>query len=126
MEQPASFMIQIAADLPADQREGLLDALAGRAVQLREVTARDPAGAWLMFMAIGTAVVAAAEGAKAVVGAANEAIKLAETINAWRAKCRAARVTPAARLEAPGRPALDLAAASDDEVLAWFMAGKPE
>jgi hypothetical protein len=27
----------------------------------------------------------------------------------------------AARLEAPGRPALDLATARDDEVLAWFL-----
>jgi hypothetical protein len=123
MTQPASFTLQLAAEMPADQREALLDALAGQSVELREVEARDPDSDWLTFLAIGGGVVVAAEGVKAVAGAANETIKLAETIKSWRAKCRAAKVTPAARLEAPGRPPLDLATAGDDEVLAWFLEG---
>ena len=125
MAQPVSFTIQLAADLPADQREALLDALASQSVELREVEARDPLSVWLTFLAIAGGVVAAAEGVKAVAGAANETIKLAQTINEWRAKCRAAKVKPAARLEAPGRSPLDLASAGDDEVLAWFLAGPP-
>ncbi len=125
MAQLASFTVLIADDLPADQREALLDAFAEQSVMLREVESRDPVSAWLTFLAITGSVVATAEGVKAVAGAADETIKLAQAINEWRAKCRAAGVTPAARLEAPGRPALDLATAGDDALLAWFLAGPP-
>jgi hypothetical protein len=77
------------ADLPADQREALIEALASQSVELREVEACDPASAWLTFLVIAGGVMVAAEGVKAVAGAANETIKLAQTINVWRAKCRA-------------------------------------
>jgi hypothetical protein len=125
MAQLASFTVLIADDLPADQREALLDAFAAQSVALREVEARDPVSAWLVFIGILTAAAAVAKNVKEIAGATNETIKLAQTIKEWRAKCRAAGVTPATRLEAPGRPTLDLATAGDDALLAWFLAGPP-
>src|SRR5689334_24313826 len=99
MTQPTSLTVLIADDLPADQREALLDTFAQQSVMLREVEARDPVSAWLVFMGVLAASAAVAKNVKEIAGAANETIKLAQTIKEWRAKCRAAGVAPAARLE---------------------------
>ena len=112
MSQSYRFTVAIDPDLPAAQRDALLQTLRDQRAELHEVESREP----LMIT-----ILAIFAGVQVVAGAANQVIQLAEKINEWRSKSRAAGVTPDVRLERSGKPPLDLATASDDRVLAWFL-----
>ena len=117
MEQPYRFSVTLEPGLPLDQRESLLTALEAADVQIDESADRSLAAAVVTLLAV-------IGGVKTVAEAGSAVIKLAKELNEWRKASRAAGVAPNATLEAPGRPPLALATATDAQVLAWLLAGE--
>ena len=120
MSDDNRFSVSISSDLPADERETLLLALRTHA-DLQETEPRDPVTIALTVVAIMKGVGAVAGGVTAAAGATKAVMELAEKINEWRHGVRARGGSPNARLERPGRPPIDLATASDQEVLEWLL-----
>jgi hypothetical protein len=75
----------------------------------------------LTVVAIMKGVGAVAGGVTAAAGATKAVMELAEKINQWRSDARARGHNPAGQLERSGRRPLDLATASDQEVLDWLL-----
>ena len=124
MEQLSQFTVVIDGSLPVSQREALVAALQGADVQLSEPATKDFGATVVVILAVIGGAATVSEGVKKVAEAGSALVKLGQDVVAWRSGARAAGATPAARLEATGRPALDLATATDQQVLAWFLGGE--
>jgi hypothetical protein len=115
MSHDASFAISFAPGLPDADQQALLAVLrANGEVQQPAQKGLD----WATFVVI-------MEQAGKVAGGAVALAKLAEQIYTWAQAARKRGAVPRARLERPGQPPLDIASASQEQILAWLLAGEP-
>lgn len=117
MHQRDTITVVVDHTLPEGERESLLLTLRDHA-DIDEARPRELITAVTVFVLVMKDVGTVAGGATAV-------LTLAEKIRAWRDGVRARNIKPPVRLERPGHAPLDLAAASDAEVLAWFRDTPP-
>lgn len=113
----SSFSVELATNLPESEREALLAALRAHADEVQEPLFRDIEWA--------TIVVILEQAGKAA-GGITAVMALAEKIYAWVQAARQHGVIPNVILKRPDQPALDLAQAGEQEILAWLLHNPPQ
>ncbi|NWG21741.1 MAG: hypothetical protein HXY39_15655 [Chloroflexi bacterium] len=108
--------LSFSVNVPADQIETLLPILRDVAADVQIAPSKELD--W-------QTVVVIMEGVGKVAGGITAVMILAEKLNAWRKALRQQGRTPEGRLKRPGQPTLDLATATDQEVLEWLIATPP-
>lgn len=116
MPQPGSFSIAFAPDVSSADRETLLLVIRARADEVQEAPAK--ALDWLAFVAIMGDVGKVAGGASAL-------IVLGKQLFAAVQALRKRGTPPRAQLARPGQPPLDLATATEQELLDWLLHSPP-
>ncbi len=104
-----------------DEREALVTALRSAGADVQQQPVRDVD--WQTIVVLFDNIGKVASGATAAIVLAE---KVAEKLNAWRASQRRSGKTPRGTLRRPGQPPLDLATATDDEVLQWLLQTPPQ
>ncbi len=117
MTPDASFSIAFDPQTPAADREMLLAVLRAHADEVQEAPSR--VLDWVAFVAIMGDVGKVAGGASALIALGKQ---LWPAIKAMRERGSA----PRARLNRPGQPPLDLATATEEELLAWLLKNQPQ
>lgn len=117
MTPDASFSIAFDPQTSAADREMLLAALRAHADEVQEAPSR--VLDWVTFVAIMSDVGKVAGGASALIALGKQ---LWPVIKAARERGG----TFMARLIRPGQPPLDLATATEEELLAWLLQTQPE
>lgn len=103
-------------DMPPDERDTLILLLRSAGAQVQEAPTREMD--WQTIVAVIDAVGTVAKTASTL-------IDLAHKLNEWRASLRRQGKTPHGRLRRPDQPPLDLATATDEEVLQWLLKTPP-
>lgn len=117
MSDPTLLGISIATTLPSPE-QATLRALLERHATLQHSPERLGGPAWETFVAIMRDVDVIASGGTAMVIFARELL-------AWRKHMQQQGTTPAVKLTRPDAPPIDLATATDEEVLAWLLMQNP-
>jgi hypothetical protein len=107
----------IAIDIPADEAATLLPLLQQGGFSTQSTQQRD-----LDWQTIVVVIRDLGE----IAGSVAALIALAEKINAYRESMRRQGKTPHGTLRRPGQPPLDLALATDQEVLEWLLKTPPQ
>lgn len=113
--QPASFSIAFAADVEPADREVLLLSVRANAREVQEASSKS--FDWQTFVVI-------MEEAGKVAGGTVALIALGKHLYQATRALRKRGATPKAQLTRPGQPMLDLATASEQELLDWLLASK--
>lgn len=108
-------------ECPSDERETLEIVLRSAGADVQQRPAKDID--WQTIVVLFDNIGKVAGGATAAIVLAE---KVAEKLNAWRASQRRSGKTPRGTLRRPGQPPLDLATATDDEVLRWLLQMPPQ
>ena len=107
----------VAIDIPADEAATLLPILHQSGFSTQSIQRRD-----LDWQTIVVVIRDLGE----IAGSVAAIIALAEKINAYRESMRRQGKTPRGTLRRPGQPPLDLALATDQEVLEWLLRTPPQ
>lgn len=118
---PRAFELYIDNAMPSEQRDALLETMRDAEATVRPVTVRGVPPEWIAFL---VTFVAIADGVGTVASATNDVIDLVEKINTWRKNGKNSKTR--AQLHRPGQEPLDLATATDQQVLAWLLEDTPQ
>ncbi|WP_298816108.1 hypothetical protein [Chloroflexus sp.] len=104
-------------DLPPEERETLMALIRSAGIDAQAPKLRDTD--WQTIIAI-------IGGIGTVASSISALIELADKLNTWRTTMRRQGKTPHGRLRRSGQPPLDLATATDEEVLQWLLRTPPK
>ena len=119
MANDAAFSITFGPGISNTDVAALQSALAQQATVQETPVSRDPVTAAATIVVIMGAISATVGTVKV---SAEAAKAIAEAITAWRLALEQRSTTPEATLQRPSQLPLDLASASDTEVMAWLLA----